>query len=57
MKNWHIGMGETQEDLETNVWQTQTAVAAGGTKVPETLVIKASKLLQGFYCRVTKCEG
>ncbi len=25
----------------------------GGMKIPETVVIKASKLLQGFYCWVT----
>lgn len=59
MKNWHIGMREKQEDLEPNVEQTasQTAAAAGGTKIPETVVIKASKLLQGFYCWVTSLRG
>lgn len=59
MKNWHIGMGETQEDLEPKVEQTesQTTTMAGGMKVPETAVIKASKLLQGFYSWVTSLRG
>lgn len=53
MKNWH--MGKMREDFEPNVEQTtsQTAVAAGGMKVPETALIKASKVLLGFYCWVT----
>lgn len=43
MKNWHIGMGETREDLEPKVEQTesQTTMIAGGMKVSETAVIKA----------------
>jgi len=52
MKKCHIGTGETREDLEPKMEQTesQTTMMAGGMKVPETAVIKASKLLQGFYC-------
>lgn len=55
MKNWHFGMRETGEDFEPNV--EQTVSQTGETKVPETAVIKASKLLQGVYCWVTSLRG
>jgi len=59
MKKCHIGTGETREDLEPKMEQTesQTTMMAGGMKVPETAVIKASKLQQGFYCWITSLRG